>query len=191
MDKRTFLIVGTSAAAVSLLATGCSTTGSTPTDPAARRQSIDANVDRALSNLDRQVAGSSDLVKAARGVLVFPSVVSAGFLVGGAAGEGALREAGKTTGYYRTTSLSAGLLAGAQSTSLIYLFMSQDALTKFKNSNGWQVGADAGVTLATVGANARVDSRSAQQPIVAFVLSNAGLMANLSLDGSRVTRLDL
>ena len=58
-------------------------------------------------------------------------------------------------------------------------------------ADGWQVGADAGVTLLTVGANARVDTRNAQQPVVAFVMSNAGLMANLSLDGSRVTRLDI
>jgi lipid-binding SYLF domain-containing protein len=191
MDKRTFLMAGASATAVSLLTAGCTTTGSSSGDPATRRASIDAGVDRALSDLYRQAGGSEDLVRSAKGTLVFPSVVSAGFLVGGATGEGALREAGKSTGYYRTTSVMAGLLAGAQSTSVIYLFMTQDALNRFKASNGWQVGADAGVTLLTVGANARVDTRNAQQPVVAFVMSNAGLMANLSLDGSRVTRLDI
>jgi lipid-binding SYLF domain-containing protein len=117
--------------------------------------------------------------------------VAAGLWIGGASGEGAMREAGKTTGFFRTTSVSAGLIAGAQSTSVIYVFMTQDALAKFNASRGWQVGVDAGVTLISVGANARVDSRNIQQPIAAFVLNNAGLMANLSLDGTRVTRLDL
>ncbi|MCA3181381.1 MAG: hypothetical protein INH05_21705 [Burkholderiales bacterium] len=191
MDKRRFLIAGASATAASLLTVGCTTTGSGSSDPGVRRQSIESGVDRALSDLYRQVGGSEDLVRSARGTLVFPSVVAAGFIVGGATGEGALREAGKTTGFYRTTTAMAGFLAGAQSTAVFYLFMTPDALSRFKASNGWQVGADAGVTLATVGANARVDTRSAQQPIVGFVLSNAGLMANLSLDGSRVTRLDI
>lgn len=191
MDKRKFLIAGASVAAVTVLASGCTTTGSSSGDPAARRTAIDAGVDRTLANLYQQVGGSEELVTSARGVLVFPSVVSAGFIVGAGSGEGALREAGKTNGFFRTTSLSAGLLAGAQSTSIIYLFMNQDALARFRASSGWQVGADANVTLIAVGANARVDSRNAQQPIVAFVLNNAGLMANLSLDGARVTRLDL
>jgi lipid-binding SYLF domain-containing protein len=191
MDKRNFLIAGASAAAVSLLAAGCTTTGAGSGDPATRRKSIDAEVDRALSNLFTQAAGSDELVKSARGVLVFPSVVSAGFVVGGASGEGALRQAGKTTGYFRSTSAMFGWLAGAQSTSIIYLFMTQDALDKFNASRGWQFGVDAGVTLVNVGANARVDTRNVQQPIVAFVLTNAGLMANVSLDGTRIARLDI
>jgi lipid-binding SYLF domain-containing protein len=191
MDKRTFLVTGATAAAVSLLTTGCTTTGTGSGDPQARRTDINAGVDRALSNLYSQVAGSAEMVKSARGTLVFPSVVAAGLWIGGASGEGAMREAGKTTGFFRTTSVSAGLIAGAQSTSVIYVFMTQDALAKFNASRGWQVGVDAGVTLISVGANARVDSRNIQQPIAAFVLNNAGLMANLSLDGTRVTRLDL
>jgi lipid-binding SYLF domain-containing protein len=191
MDKRKFLLAGASAAAASLLAAGCTTTGPGSGDPAARRKSIDANVDRALGNIFTQVAGSEELVKSARGVLVFPSVVSAGFIVGGATGEGALRQAGNTAGYFRTTSAMFGWLAGAQSTAVAYLFMAQDALDKFNASKGWQIGVDAGVTLVNVGANARVDSRSVQQPIVAIVLTNAGLMANVSLDGTRVTRIDI
>ena len=191
MDKRKFLVVGASVAAGSLLAAGCTTTGSGSGDPQARRTSIDASVDRALSNLYQQAAGSEELVKSARGVLVFPSVIAAGFIIGGASGEGALREGGKTSGFFRTTTASIGWLAGAQSSSVFYLFMNQDSLAKFRASSGWQVGADAGVTLVAVGANARVDTRSAQQPIVAFVLNNAGLMANVSLDGSRVTKIDI
>lgn len=191
MDKRTFLVSGTSLAAVSLFGAGCTTTGTGSGDPVARRKAIDADVDRALSELYRQVQGSEELVKQARGTLVFPSLVAAGLGVGGAYGEGALREGGKSSGYYRKTIVSVGLLAGAQSTAVFYLFMTEQALAQFKASRGWQVGVDAGVTVLTVGANARVDTRNVQQPIVAFVLTNAGLMANASVEGARISRIDL
>jgi lipid-binding SYLF domain-containing protein len=190
MDKRTFLLAGASAAAGTLLS-ACTTTSGTPSDPAARRASINSATDRALSDLYRQVQGSSELAAKARGILVFPNFVQAGFIVGGGSGEGALREAGATTGYYRMTTGSVGWLAGAQSTAVIYLFNTTDALAKFKASNGWQAGVDASVSVINVGATARVDTASGSQAVNAFVLTNAGLMANVSLDGSRIVRLDI
>ncbi len=190
MDKRTFLLAGASAAAGTILA-GCTTTGSAPSDPAARRASINSAVDRALSDLNKQVQGSGELVSKARGVLVFPNFVQAGFIVGGGSGEGALREGGSTTSFHRMTTASVGWLAGAQSVAIIYLFNTTDALAKFKASSGWQAGADASVSLINVGATGRVDTSSASQAVNAFVLTNAGLMASLSLDGSRITKLDI
>jgi len=190
MDKRMFLLAGTSAAAGTILA-GCTTTSSAPSDPAARRASINSAVDRALGDLNRQVQGSNELVSKARGVLVFPNFVQAGFIIGGGSGEGALREGGSTTGFYRMTTGSVGWLAGAQSIAIVYLFNTTDALAKFKASKGWQAGADASVSVMNVGATARVDTASAQQAVTAFVMTNAGLMANVSLDGSRIVRLEL
>ncbi len=136
MDKRTFLLAGTSVAAGTILA-GCTTTGSAPSDPAARRASINSAVDRALSDLNKQVQGSGELVSKARGVLVFPNFVQAGFIVGGGSGEGALREGGSTTSFHRMTTASVGWLAGAQSVAIIYLFNTTDALARFKASSGW------------------------------------------------------
>ena len=124
-------------------------------------------------------------------MLVFPNFVSAGFIVGGASGQGVLREGGKTVSYHRMTEGSVGLLAGAQSQAVFILFMTDDALSRFKSSNGWTVGADANVTLLTVGADARITGRTAQQPVVGFVLTNSGLMGSLSLSGSRITPLNL
>ena len=86
---------------------------------------------------------------------------------------------------------SVGWLAGAQSQAVFILFMTEDALNRFKSSNGWTVGADASVALLTVGADARVTSQTAQQPVVGFVLTNSGLMANVSMSGSRITPLNL
>jgi lipid-binding SYLF domain-containing protein len=190
MDKRTFLAAGASVAALSLT-TGCTTTGSGSGDPEARRKSIDAGVDSALARLYQQVGGSQELVSRSAGVLVFPSVLSGGFVVGGSHGQGALRKGGKTVGYYSLTAASVGLLAGAQSKSLFILFVTQDALNRFEASSGWTAGVDGSVALLSVGANARVTTQEVQQPIVGFVLTNAGLMADLSLNGSRINRLSL
>ena len=130
-------------------------------------------------------------MKSARGVLVFPNFVSAGFIVGGASGQGVLRVDGKGASYHRMTEGSVGLLAGAQSQAVFILFMNDQSLARFRSSSGWTVGADASVTLLTVGADARVTGWTAQQPVVGFVLTNSGIMGSLSLSGSRITPLNL
>ena len=170
---------------------GCSTTGSGSGDPDARRKALNANADAALSNLFRQVNGAEQLVNSARGVLVFPSVLEAGLVFGGSSGEGVLRKGGKTVSFHRTTSGTWGLQAGAQSTAVFLLFMTDDALARFEASEGWSVGADANVTLVSVGANAQITTETAQQPVIGYVLSNQGLRAGVTLNGTRVTRLRL
>jgi lipid-binding SYLF domain-containing protein len=192
MNRRTFHATGAVIMVVSLLASmGCTTTSGQSADPAARRQTIDAGVDQALSQLQREIPTSQGLVSSAKGVLVFPSVLTGGFIVGASHGQGALRKAGKTAGYFSTTALSVGLLAGAQSKAVFILFMTEDALARFEASQGWTAGVDGSVALITVGAAAQVTTQTGQQPIVGFILTNAGLMANLSLDGTRIARLSL
>ena len=102
-----------------------------------------------------------------------------------------MRKAGATARYYSISGVSAGLLAGAQSRAVFYLFMTEDALKKFEASSGWTAGADASVALLKVGANAQIDTESAKQPVIGFALTNAGLMANISLDGTRISPLNL
>jgi lipid-binding SYLF domain-containing protein len=189
MNRRNFIIIGTSLTAVALVATGCTTTSGTSGDPAAQRQSIDAAADSALSRLYAQQPGTRELVASARGVLVFPSFVSAGFIVGGGSGQGALRKGGKTTGYFRMTEASAGLLAGAQSQAVFILFMTEESLKRFEASSGWTVGADAAVSMINVGANATLNTTTTRQEVIGFVMTNSGLMGSLSLNGNRVTRL--
>jgi lipid-binding SYLF domain-containing protein len=188
-QRRNTLIAG--AGLVVLGLAGCTTTSETSGDPAARRQAIDSAADSALSRLYAQHGGSKELVASARGVLVFPSVVSAGFIVGGGSGQGVLRAGGKSTGYFRMTEASAGLLAGAQSQAVLILFMTDEALKRFEASRGWTVGADANVSMINVGANAQVTTQTARQEVIGFVMTNPGLMGNVSLNGHRVTRLDI
>lgn len=189
-QKRNFLVTGAVLAAMAWLP-ACTTTSGSSGDPAAQRKEIDAGADAALTRLYAQARGAKELVASARGVLIFPSFGSAGFIVGGGSGTGVLRAGGKSVSYHRMTEASVGLLAGAQSQALFLLFMTEDALKRFQESSGWTVGADASVSMINVGANAQITSQTAQQAVVGFVLTNAGLMGNLSLNGNRVTRLPL
>jgi lipid-binding SYLF domain-containing protein len=183
------------AAAVTLA--GCSTTGSVtkPKDDGASstaesRHAVDASYQETLDRLYSSTPGSRELVGKARGVLVFPRVISAGLVVGGAYGEGQLREHGRVEGYYRTTTGSVGWQIGAQSRSLVFLFMTEDALERFRASKGWSGGVDASVAVLTVGANGAIDANAARAPTVAFIMTNAGLMAGVTLEGTKVTRID-
>lgn len=194
MNRRHFVtrVAGSGLIVATAFAAGCTTTGgSAPTDNAAKKKEIDAGVDGALNRLYGSVDGSRDLASRAQGILVFPRVISAGLLVGGEYGEGALRAGGATVDYYKTTSASIGLTAGGQSKSVILMFMTADAYNKFRQSSGWTVGADAGVALAKVGANGKLDTNTGQQPVIGFVQTNAGLMFDISLDGSKISKLAL
>jgi lipid-binding SYLF domain-containing protein len=189
MYKRQFLATLGFAAVLA----ACSTTspGTSDSDPAAKRASINANVNGAMTKLYAQDPGARQLVAKAKGILVFPSIVSAGFVIGGSYGQGALLVNGTTAGYYSTTAGSVGLLAGADSKAVYILFMTDDALSKFRNSSGWTAGADASVSLIKAGASASVDTQTAQQPVIGYVLTNGGLMGSLSVDGTKVNKLDL
>ena len=199
MKRRTFLsagsagLVGLSGLSLGALSlAGCSVTGpDSGTDKAAKRREIDAGATDTLNRLYSSVRGSQELGNRARGILVFPKLLSAGFVVGGEYGDGVLRSGGANRGYYRAISGSIGWQIGAQSKAFILMFMTQDAYQKFVNSSGWTVGANATVALATIGANGQLDTNTAQQPIVGFAMTNAGLMAGLSLEGTKISKLDI
>jgi lipid-binding SYLF domain-containing protein len=195
MQRRNFILKSSAALAFGSLAlAGCTTTGKSGESAAtdmSKRQSIDASVDGTMSRLYSTVSGSRELVAKSRGVLVFPSVIQVGFIVGGQYGEGALRVGGSSVGYYSTVSGSFGLQAGAQSKAIIFCFMTQDALDRFRSADGWSVGADASVALVKVGANGAVDSTTATAPVEVFILTNAGLMADVSLAGTKVSKLKI
>ena len=194
---KTARLISLVALAASAALAGCSTTASV-TKPAEgggastaeSRHAVDASYQETLDRLYAGTPGSHELVAKARGVLVFPRVISAGLVVGGAYGEGQLREHGHIEGYYRTTTGSVGWQIGAQSRALVFLFMSEDALQRFKAGHGWSGGVDASVAVLTVGANGALDASASQAPTVAFVLTNAGLMAGATLEGTKVTRID-
>jgi lipid-binding SYLF domain-containing protein len=151
---------------------------------------IDTSVDVALERFIREVKGAEEFLESAKGVLVFPRVFKAGFVFGGEYGEGALRIKGKTVDYYSTVAGSWGLQIGAQKKTVILVFMQSEALEKFRASSGWQAGVDGSVAVVDVGAGRAIDTTNIKDPVVGFVFGQKGLMANLTFEGSKYTRLD-
>lgn len=156
---------------------------------AATGPEIDAKVKAALDRLHTEVKGSEAVTGKAAGILVFPEVIKAGFVIAGEGGEGALRVGGRNRGYYTIFSGSVGLQAGGQKRDIIIAFMDSASLKKFEASDGWKAGVDGSVALINVGAGAAVDITKIKEPIVGFVVGQKGLMAGVSVDGSKITKV--
>jgi lipid-binding SYLF domain-containing protein len=150
---------------------------------------IDISVDVALDEFAKDVKGGREFLKSAKGILVFPSVIKAGIGIGGEYGEGALRIGGKTVDYYNTAAASIGFQLGAQSKRVIIVFMENEALKKFRASQGWEAGVDGSVALVEMGTGGSIDTNNIKDPIVGFVFGNKGLMYNLTVEGSKFTKI--
>ena len=157
---------------------------------AATAKEIDVSVDVRLADFERDVDGAKKFLANAKGLLVFPTVIKAGVGFGGEYGEGALRINGKTADYYNTMAGSFGLQFGAQAKTILLVFLDEDALNRFRKSEGWKVGVDGSVAVVVIGAGTSLDSSKLNQPIVGFVLDQKGLMYNLTLEGSKFTKIN-
>ncbi len=160
------------------------------TSVAASKEEIDARVQETLKEFYAYSSAGKALAHKADGILVFPKVIKAGIGIGGEYGEGALLIGGSTVNYYSTASASIGFQLGAQQKSQIILFMTEDALKKFRKSEGWKAGVDGSVAIAQFGAGGELDTNTVTQPVIGFIFSNKGLMYNLSLEGSKFTKID-
>ena len=155
----------------------------------ASKQEIDENVKTALTEFYEKSQAGKALAEKAAGMLVFPKVIKAGLGIGGEYGEGALLVKGETVEYYSTAAASIGFQLGAQQKSQVILFMNDDVLRKFRDSDGWEAGVDGSVAVAEIGAGGDLSTNTAQEPIIGFVFSNKGLMYNLTFEGSKMTKL--
>jgi lipid-binding SYLF domain-containing protein len=151
--------------------------------------SIDQGADEAIQIFKDTIDGSEIFLDQSAGYLVFPRALRAGLGIGAETGEGVLRVNETTVDYFRITSGSLGLQAGAQSRSIIICFMTEKSLNDFQNSNGWRVGVDGSVALIDMGAGKTIDSQNISDPVVGFIFNSSGLMANLTLEGTRFTKL--
>ena len=193
MKKISFRLLTVAAAmtAASVAMVGCTTTTqeSAKGSESVRQASLEAQADSALSRLYDTAPGSREMVARSKGVLVFPAVVGGSFVVGVEHGKGVLRVANRAHSYYSTTGASIGWQAGGQSKAVIYVFGTQEALDKFINSKGWSGGVDATVAVGKVGSNGSIDTTTAMAPVVSYVMTNKGLEAGVSLQGSKITPL--
>lgn len=156
---------------------------------AASAEQIDAKVDLAYAQLLADSPTAQALDQRAVAVLIFPDIVKGGFGIGGQFGQGALRQAGATVGYYSIASASFGFQIGAQAYGQAIFFMTPQALDYLERSGGFEIGADANLAVATVGVGADVSSTTLQDPIVAVVFGQKGLMAGVTVEGSKITRI--
>ena len=157
---------------------------------AASATEIDIKVDAALEKFKEEVLGGAGFITKSKGVLVFPEVVKAGFGIGGEYGEGALRITGKTVQYYSTAAASIGFQIGAQLKTIVLVFLTDAALSDFRASDGWEAGVDGSVALVELGTGKDINSINVEDPIVGFIIGNKGLMYNLTLEGSKMSKIN-
>ena len=151
---------------------------------------IDSEVSAAFGSLLRSNSEARFLNERAVGVLVFPNIVKAGFLFGAQYGEGALRQRGKTTGYYNTMAASYGLQAGAQKFGYALFFMSDSAVKYLETSGGFELGTGPSIVVLDEGAARALTTSTVQSDIYAIFFDQRGLMAGLGIQGSKITRLN-
>lgn len=151
---------------------------------------IDRGVISALQQLYAQSPSARALGQKAKGVLVFPSIVKGGFIVGGQYGEGALVMNGKITGYYNTIQASYGLQAGIQKYGYALFLMSDSAIDWLNSSNGWELGTGPSIVVVDVGKAGSLSTTTLHSDIYAFFFSQKGLMAGLGLQGTKISRIN-
>jgi lipid-binding SYLF domain-containing protein len=156
---------------------------------AATKTQINRRVSASLLQFDAINPANEALGHKAAGMLVFPRVTKGGIGVGGEFGEGVLKVNGKTVAYYSVGAASVGLTLGLAKHSEIIMFMTQDSLNKFTAGEGWTIGADAGITVISAGASGSYDTQTQQKPILGFVFAEKGLIGDLSLEGSKISKI--
>jgi lipid-binding SYLF domain-containing protein len=157
---------------------------------AASADEIQQEANETFHSFVQQIGGARELANKAVGILVFPSVIKAGFGIGGEYGEGMLIVDKRPAGYYNLVSASFGFQLGAQERSVIIMFMTQSALDTFYRRAGWKVGVDGSVAIITVGVGGSIDTDKVTDPVIGFILDPKGLMYNLTLEGSKITRIE-
>jgi lipid-binding SYLF domain-containing protein len=170
----------------------CQTTGeqSTSGQSSLSKASIDRGADAALKELYESTPAARELAKRAKGILVFPTVVKAGFMGGGQYGSGgALRKKGKTVAYYNTLAGSYGFQAGVQSFSYALFFMNDEALRYLDSSEGWEIGVGPSIVIVDEGTARAMTTTTARDNVYAFIFGQKGLMAGAGLQGSKINRI--
>ena len=141
----------------------------------------------ALNLLCANNRAAANLRSSAVAILVFPSIVKAGFVIGAQHGEGALLSHGRAIGYYRTTAASYGLQAGIQKFGYAMFFMNQGDLNYLRNSRGWEIGSGPSVVIVDEGMARSFTTTSLRKGVYVFTFDQRGLMAGLGLQGSKIT----
>jgi lipid-binding SYLF domain-containing protein len=183
MNIRGFILATTLATA------GLATVGMTAPAYAASAADLNRDSDQALQTLYKLHPFAERLSHSAKAILIFPNVVKAGLIFGGAYGEGVLQQGSKIDGYYNSVTGSWGLQAGAQSYSYVVFLMNKKALRYVHQSHGWEIGVGPTVVIVNEGVAKNLSSSTLKDDAYAFIFGQQGLMAGISLEGTKISRI--
>jgi lipid-binding SYLF domain-containing protein len=179
-NRRRILALALSATALAALPVAAS---------AATAQDLDRNAAQAVQDLTRTNPAAAKIAGISKAALVFPNIVKAGLVFGGSYGEGELLVGGKVRDYYNTVSGSWGLQAGAESYGYVVFLMNDKALTYLEKSHGWEIGVGPTVVLVNEGVAKNLSSTTLQDDAYAFIFGQQGLMAGVTIDGTKISRI--
>ena len=177
-----FNIILVTAASLSLGITSISATAATAED-------LDKEATQALQTLYKTNPVAAEIARHAKAVLVFPKIIKAGLVFGGSYGEGVLQKGGTTAGYYNTVSASWGWQAGAESYGYVVFLVNDKAVKYLEKSKGWEFGVGPTIVVVNDGVAKSLSSTTLKDDAYAFVFDQQGLMASLSIEGTKVSRI--
>jgi lipid-binding SYLF domain-containing protein len=157
---------------------------------AASAGEIDRKATQALSKLYMTTPGAKALGDKSKAILIFPSIVKGGFVVAGQFGDGALRQRGRTVGYYRSVAASYGFQAGVQSFGYVLFFMDDASLVYLNKSGGWELGTGPSLVVLDKGFGKNVSTTTMQKGVYAFIFNQKGLMGGVGIQGSKITKIN-
>ncbi len=160
-----------------------------PARAASTADELNADSETALQALYKTHPVASDIAKQAKAILIFPKIIKAGLIFGAGYGEGVLQEGGKVASYYNSFTGSWGLQAGAQSYGYAVFLMNDKALSYLKKSEGWEIGVGPTVVIVNEGVAKNLSSSTLREDAYAFIFDQQGLMAGISLEGTKVSHI--
>lgn len=157
---------------------------------AASASEIDRDARASLAKLYQNTPGAKALADKAVAVLIFPSIVKGGFIIGGQFGDGALRRNGKTIAYYRSLAASYGFQAGIQAFGYVLFFMDDASVKYLDNSDGWELGVGPSLVVLDAGFGKNLSTTTLQSGVYAFIFDQTGLMGGMGVQGTKITRIN-
>lgn len=156
---------------------------------AATKDDLNKDSTQALAMLTKANPLAADVAKKAKAILIFPNIVKAGLIFGGAYGEGVLKQDNKNNGYYNSVTASFGWQAGAQSYGYVVFLMSDKAVKYIHESHGWEIGTGPTVVMVDAGVAKNLTSSTLKDDAYAFIFDQQGLMASLSIEGTKISKI--
>jgi len=175
--------------AAALAVTTVMSGGSIATAYAAAAEDLNKDAAQALQMLTKKDTIADAVARQAKAVLVFPNIVKAGLIFGGSYGEGVLMEGSKVTNYYNSVTASWGLQAGAQSYGYALFLMTNKAVDYIRETHGWEIGVGPTVVIVNEGVAKNLSTTTLKDDAYAFIFDQQGLMAGVSIEGTKISRI--